>query len=124
MAQNLDDPIFNDEQAARHHVEAIRWPDGRVCPLCGSVNNSTLLKGKTNRPGLYKCKGCRRAFTVTMGTIFERSHIPLHKWLLAIQLMVSSKKCVQAKHLQRVLGLGSYGAVLSMAYRIRDALRP
>jgi transposase-like protein len=117
MGANLTDTIFSDEQAARAYIEAIRWPDGRACPLCGSVNNLTLLKGKTSRPGLYKCKGCRRAFTITMSTIYERSHVPLNKWLLAIQLTVSNEHGVHATQLQEALGLGWYGAALSIAHR-------
>jgi transposase-like protein len=119
----LTDPIFNNEDAARAHFEAIRWPDGRVCPHCGSVGNSTLLKGKSTRPGLYKCKDCRKPFTATMGTVYERSHIPLHKWLLATHLMVSSKKGISAHQLYRMLGFGSYRTAWFMAHRIREAMR-
>jgi transposase-like protein len=89
---NLTDPIFTNEEAARAHFEALRWPDGRMCPHCGTFGNSTLMQGKTTRPGLYKYKDCRKPFTATMGTVYERSHIPLHKWLLATHLLVSSKK--------------------------------
>lgn len=119
----LTDKIFHDEDAARAHFEAIRWPDGRTCPHCGTVNNSTLLKGKSTRPGLYKCKGCRKPFTATMGTIYERSHIPLHKWLLATHLMVSSKKGISSLQLHRNLGFGSYRTAWFMAHRIREAMR-
>lgn len=119
---NLADPIYNNEDAARAHFEAIRWPDGRVCPHCGTVGNSTLMQGKTTRPGLYKCKDCRKPFTATMGTIYERSHIPLHKWLLATQLMVSSKKGLSAHQLFRMLGFGSYRTAWFMAHRIREAM--
>lgn len=119
---NLADPIYNNEDAARAHFEAIRWPDGRVCPHCGTVGNSTLMQGKTTRPGLYKCKDCRKPFTATMGTIYERSHIPLHKWLLATQLMVSSKKGISSHQLFRMLGFGSYRTAWFMAHRIREAM--
>lgn len=119
----LTDPIFNNEDAARSHFEAIRWPDGRVCPHCGTIGNSTLLKGKSTRPGLYKCKDCRKPFTATMGTVYERSHIPLHKWLLATHLMVSSKKGISAHQLFRMLGFGSYRTAWFMAHRIREAMR-
>lgn len=122
MATNLTDPIFNDEEAARAHFESIRWADGRVCPHCGTVDNSTLMQGKTTRPGLYKCKDCRKPFTATMGTIYERSHIPLHKWLLATHLMVSSKKGISAHQLFRQLGFGSYRTAWFMAHRIREAM--
>ena len=120
---NLTDPIYTNEEAARAHFERIRWPDGRTCPHCGTVGNSTLLKGKTTRPGLYKCKDCRKPFTATMGTIYERSHIPLHKWLLATHLMVSSKKGISALQLHRNLGFGSYRTAWFMAHRIREAMR-
>lgn len=123
METNLTDPIFNDEDAARAHFEAIRWPDGRSCPHCGTVGNSTLMGGKTTRPGLYKCKDCRKPFTATMGTVYERSHIPLHKWLLATHLIVSSKKGISAHQLFRSLGFGSYKTAWFMAHRIREAMR-
>ena len=123
MVTNLTSPIFNDEDAARAHFESIRWADGRICPHCGTVGNSTLMQGKTTRPGLYKCKDCRKPFTATMGTIYERSHIPLHKWLLATHLMVSSKKGVSAHQLFRQLGFGSYKTAWFMAHRIREAMR-
>jgi transposase-like protein len=119
----LTDNIFHDEDAARAHFEAIRWPEGRTCPHCGTVGNSTLLQGKSTRPGLYKCKDCRKPFTATMGTIYERSHIPLHKWLLATHLMVSSKKGISAAQLHRNLGFGSYRTAWFMAHRIREAMR-
>lgn len=119
----LTDPIYHDEDAARVHFEAIRWPDGRVCPHCGTVGNSTLMQGKTTRAGLYKCKDCRKPFTATMGTIYERSHIPLHKWLLATHLMCASKKGISATQLHRMLGFGSYRTAWFMAHRIREAMR-
>ncbi|MEA3540238.1 MAG: IS1595 family transposase [Pseudomonadota bacterium] len=121
---NLTDPIFTNEEAARAHFEAIRWPDGRVCPHCGTIGNSTLMQGKTTRAGLYKCKDCRKPFTATMGAVYERSHIPLHKWLLATHLLVSSKKGMSAHQLFRMLGLGSYRTAWFMAMRIREAMRP
>ena len=122
---NLTDPIFHNEDAARAHFEAIRWPDGRACPHCGVIGNSTLMKGKTTRAGLYKCneKECRKPFTATMGTIYERSHIPLHKWLMATQIMCASKKGVSAAQLHRMLGFGSYRTAWFMAHRIREAMR-
>jgi len=81
------------------------------------------MQGKTTRPGLYKCKDCRKPFTATMGTVYERSHIPLHKWLLATQLIVSSKKGMSAHQLYRMLGFGSYRTAWFMAHRIREAMR-
>jgi transposase-like protein len=80
---------FSDEEKAREYIEKLRWPDGPVCPHCGEINNAYRLtpqdskKGKHVRPGVWKCGGCREQFTVTVGTIFEDSHIPLSKWLLA-----------------------------------------
>jgi len=121
---DLTSPIFNDEEAAREHFEALRWPDGRSCPHCGTVGNSTLLQGKSTRPGLYKCKDCRKPFTATMGTVYERSHIPLHKWLLATHLMCASKKGMSAHQLHRMLGFGSYRTAWFMAHRIREGMRP
>jgi transposase-like protein len=115
-------PIFTDEEAARRHYEASRWANGRVCPHCGTVDNSTELKGKSTRPGVYKCKDCAKPFSVTIGTIFERSHIPLNKWMLAMHLMVSSKKGISAHQLWRMLGFGSYRTAWFMAHRIREAM--
>lgn len=123
MATDLLSPIFNDEASARAHFEEIRWPDGRICFHCGVIGNSTLMQGKTTRPGLYKCKSCRKPFTATMGTVYERSHIPLHKWLLATHLMVSSKKGISSHQLWRMLGFGSYRTAWFMAHRIREAMR-
>ena len=86
MTIDLTDPIFNDEEAARAHFEGLRWPDGPVCPHCGGVDAATELRGKSTRRGLYKCKQCHKPFTATIGTVYERSHIPLRKWLLATYL--------------------------------------
>lgn len=119
----LTDKIFHDEDAARSHFEAIRWPDGRSCPHCGVIGMSTLMQGKTTRAGLYKCNACRKPFTATMGTIYERSHIPPHKWLLATHLMCASKKGISAMQLHRMLGFGSYRTAWFMAHRIREAMR-
>lgn len=121
--QKLTDPIFHNEDAARAHFEVIRWPEGRSCPHCGVIGKSTLMQGKTTRAGLYKCNDCRKPFTATMGTIYERSHIPLHKWLLATQLMCASKKGISAAQLHRMLGFGSYRTAWFMAHRIREAMR-
>src|SRR6266851_7360354 len=123
MSVNLTDPIFHDEDAARAHFEAIRWPDGPICPHCGVVGNATELKGKSTRPGVYKCKDCRKPFTATIGTLYERSHIPLHKWLLATHLLCASKKGMSAHQLWRELGFGSYRTAWFMAHRIREGMR-
>lgn len=124
MSTNLTDPIFHNEDAARAHFEAIRWADGRACPHCGVVNNSTLVKGKSHRPGMYQCNDCRKPFSVTVGSVMESSHIPLHKWALGFHLMAASKKGVSAHQLMRTLGLGSYRTAWFMAHRIREAMRP
>jgi transposase-like protein len=123
MTCDLTDPIFTDEAAARVHFEKLRWPDGPVCFHCGTVGKATELNGKTTRPGLYKCRECQKPFTATMGTLYERSHIPLHKWLLATHLMAASKKGMSAHQLWRMLGFGSYRTAWFMAHRIREGMR-
>jgi transposase-like protein len=123
MTTDLTDPIFADENAAREHFETLRWPDGPVCPHCGSVDSATELRGKSTRPGVYKCHGCKKPFTATVGTLYERSHIPLHKWLLATHLMCASKKGMSAHQLYRMLGFGSYRTAWFMAHRIREGMR-
>lgn len=125
MKTDLTAPHFTNEEAARAHYEAIRWPDGPICAHCGSINNATKMAGKTTRPGLYKCKEpeCRKPFTATMGSIFEKSHIPLHKWLLATHILCASKKGVSAHQLWRMLGFGSYKTAWFMAHRIREAMK-
>ena len=120
---DLTNPIYNDEDAARKHFEALRWPNGPVCPHCGVVGEATLLQGKSTRPGVYKCKACRKPFSATIGTLYERSHIPLHKWLLATHLLASSKKGMSAHQLYRMLGFGSYRTAWFMAHRIREGMR-
>ena len=112
----------NDANAARKHLEAVRWPDGAICPHCGSVGNAHRIKGKSARPGLWFCADCRKQFTVTVGTLFERSKIPLHKWLLAVHLLSSSKKGMSAHQLHRMLGV-TYKTAWFMAHRIREAMR-
>jgi transposase-like protein len=115
---------FSTEEAAREYVEKLRWPDGPVCPKCGEVNNAYRLvpqeskKDKHVRPGVWKCGGCREQFTVTVGTIFEDSHIPLSKWLLAYHLLCSSKKGMSAHQLHRMLKV-TYRSAWFMAHRIR-----
>ncbi|MFO1260373.1 MAG: IS1595 family transposase [Sphingomonadaceae bacterium] len=115
-------PRFTDETAARQHLEAIRWPEGPSCPHCGSVN-ATRLEGKKHRAGLIQCNDCREQYTVTVGTLFERSKIPLHKWLLCNHLICSSKKGISAKQIERMLGV-TYKTAWFMCHRIREAMKP
>jgi transposase-like protein len=112
---------FKDEVAAYAFVEARVWPQGRICPHCGVVENSGALKGKSTRIGTYKCYSCRKPFTVKVGTIFEKSHIPMHIWLQAMFLLCSSKKGMSANQLHRILGVTLKSAWF-MAHRIRKAM--
>lgn len=123
MTTNLTDPIFHNEDAARAHFERLRWPDGKpICPHCGVVGETTLVKGKSHRAGMYQCNACKKPFTVTVGSVMESSHLPLTKWALAFHLMASSKKGVSAHQLMRQLGIGSYRTAWFMAHRIREAM--
>jgi transposase-like protein len=119
---DITDPIFADDDKAREHLESVRWPHGPHCPHCGEAEEITKLEGKRHRPGLYQCNSCRQQFTVTVGTVFERSKIPLHKWLLATYLMSASKKSMSAHQLHRMLGI-TYKSAWFMAHRIREAMR-
>ncbi|MES3002816.1 MAG: IS1595 family transposase [Pseudomonadota bacterium] len=118
----LNQAHFQDPNAARAHLEALRWPEGAVCPHCGVVGNSTQLHGAAHRPGLWKCNDCRAQFSVTVGTVFEDSKVPLHKWLQAVHWMCASKKGISAKQLERMLGV-SYKTAWFMSHRIREAMR-
>jgi transposase-like protein len=118
---NLAAPMFHDDEAARDHLESVLWPFGPVCPRCGiGEERITKLAGKSTRPGVYKCKDCRKPFSVTVGTVMERSHIPLHKWVLAAQLMASSKKGFSAHQLHRMLGT-NYETAWFLFHRLREA---
>ena len=123
MAGYLDREIFKDDEAARAWLEARLWPHGTVCPHCGGIGCSGRVQGKSHRPGLWICNGCRKQFTVTVGTVFERSHVPLSKWLLATFLLCASKKGMSAHQLHRMLGV-TYKTAWFMAHRIREAMRP
>jgi len=119
---DLTNPIFSDADAARKHFEAIRWPDGAHCPFCGRSETVKDLGGKSMGPGWYHCKECRKKFTAKVGTLYERSHIPMTKWLLATHLMCASKKGISAHQLHRMLGL-PYKTAWFMAHRIREGMR-
>lgn len=117
----LTNPIFQNETKAREWLEANVWPEGPICPHCGE-QDYTRLEGEAHRVGLYQCNECRKQFTVTVGTLFERSKIPLSKWLMATFLLVASKKGMSAHQLHRMLGV-SYKSTWFMMHRIREALR-
>src|SRR2546425_9267375 len=93
---------FTDEAAARSYLEAVRWPKGPVCPHCGGADRQSRLEGKSHRPGLPACGHCRQQYTVTVGTVFEDSHVPLHKWVYANHFICSSNKGISSKQLERV----------------------
>jgi transposase-like protein len=117
---DLTRPIYHDNDAAREHLESLLWPDGPNCPRCGVMGDRiTKLKGKSTRPGVHKCKDCRKPFTVTVGTVMERSKIPLCKWILAAQLMASSKKGMSAKQLERMIGT-NYETAWFLFHRLRE----
>jgi len=123
MAESiLSAPYFHNEEAAYAYVEARLWPQGAVCPHCGVIGNSAKLKGKSTRVGVYKCRDCRKPFTVKIGTIFEASHIPLHIWLQAIFLIASSKKGISSNQLHRGLGI-SLKSAWFLTHRIREAMQ-
>jgi transposase-like protein len=119
---NFSNPIFHDEPEARKWLEDRLWPDGPICPHCGTINEATLMKGASHRPGLYQCNACRQPFTVTVGTLYERSKVPLHKWLAATHLMMASKKGMSALQIGRLLGLSKKTAWF-LCHRIRESLR-
>ena len=118
---DLTNPVYSDANKAREHLEALHWPHGPVCPRCGTLDRITKLAGKSTRPGVYKCNECAKPFTVTVGTIFEDSKIPLNKWLLAFRLLNSAKKGFSAHELHRDLGI-TYKSAWFMAHRIREAM--
>jgi transposase-like protein len=119
---NLTDPIFHDDEAAREHFEKLRWPDGAVCPHCES-SEVVKVEGKkqSHRPGLYYCNSCKGQFTVKVGTVLEKSKIPMAKWALGFHLTAASKKGISAHQLHRSLGI-TYKTAWFMAHRIREAM--
>jgi transposase-like protein len=126
MSANLQNPIFQDDAKAREWLEARVWPNGPVCPHCGNADQAKItgLKGKAHRPGVYQCNeaACREQFTVTVGTVFERSKIPLSKWMAALFLLTASKKGVSAHQIHRSLAI-SYKSAWFMLHRLREAMR-
>lgn len=119
MSFNLSEPIFHNEHAAQGHLEALRWPNGAECPHCVS-SNVHRMGGKT-QAGMFICRECRGKFTVRTGSVMERSHIPLHKWLLATHLMAASKKGMSAHQMHRMLGI-TYKSAWFLCHRIREAM--
>jgi transposase-like protein len=119
----LSNPIFHDADKAREWLETQLWKDGPICPHCGVEGEATLMEGKTTRPGLYQCNACRKPFTVTVGTLYERSKVPLNKWLAATHLLMASKKGVSALQIGRMLGLSKKTSWFLM-HRIRESLKP
>src|SRR3546814_3406699 len=118
---NIPAPHFHDETKAREHLEGICWPEGPFCPHCGSFN-ATRLEGKKHRAGLIQGNDCREQYTVTVGTVLERSKVPLHKWLLCNHLLCASKKGMSAKQIERMLGV-TYKTAWFMCHRIREAMK-
>lgn len=119
---DLTDPIYSNEAAARAHLEEIRWEKGAYCPHCGDLSNIKKLGGAAAEKGLWHCGSCRKKFTVTVGTVFERSHIGLTKWLAAFHLMCASKKGISAHQIHRMLGI-TYKSAWFMCHRIREAMK-
>jgi transposase-like protein len=121
-AADIQAKAFTDNDVAREAIEALMWPNGPVCPHCGCSGKIGKVEGKSARPGLHYCGDCKKQFTVTVGTIFERSKVPLSKWWMAIHLMASSKKGMSAHQLHRMLGV-AYQTAWFMEHRIREAMR-
>src|SRR2546423_8173498 len=118
---DLRNPIFHDDNAAREYLETVLWPHGPVCPRCGVMGERiTKLAGTSTRPGVYKCKDCRKPFSVTVGTVMERSHIALSKWVMAAHLMAASKKGFLAHDLHRCMDM-SYEGAWFLFHRLREA---
>lgn len=121
MNVNITDPIFHDEAKAERHIFLSRWPDGEpICPHCGCTN--TMQMGGKTQAGYWLCRDCRDKFTVRTGTVMERSHVPLHKWLLATHLMAASKKGMSASQMGRMLGV-TYKTAWFLCHRIREAMK-
>lgn len=121
MAINLSDALFHDEEKARAFLEGQHWPHGPVCPYCQERENVVRLGGEAAKKGLVLCRPCRKKFTVTVGTVMERSHIPLTKWLLAFRLMAASKKGISAHQMHRMMGV-TYKTAWFLCHRVREAM--
>ena len=119
---SFKEPRFHDPAAARVYLESIRWPNGPVCPHCGCYERISKIQGTSHRPGLYECLECRDQFTVTVGTVFERSKVSLDKWIFAATLMACSKKGVSSKQIERMLGV-TYKTAWFMTHRLREAMK-
>jgi transposase-like protein len=113
---------FSTDESCRRYLEARLWPDGPVCPHCSGGKRVYRIRGKTARNGLYTCGACRKQFTVTLGTIFERSHIPLPNWFLGILFVVMWPEGITAHNLQRMVGI-SYRSAWSMRHKVQRAMR-
>jgi transposase-like protein len=122
MPSVLSAPHFHDEEAAYAFIEARLWPNGPTCPHCGGFERISKMQGKSTRLGLYKCYQCRKPFRVTVGTVFESSHVALHIWLQAMYLIAGSKKGISSNQLHRTLGIGLKAAWF-LSHRIREAMR-
>jgi transposase-like protein len=119
MTNALNNKIFQDADKAREWLETLLWADGRVCGYCGTIDASTAL---SSRPGYFQCNSCRKQFTVMVGTVFERSHIALNKWLMAAFLLCASKKGISAHQMHRMMGV-TYKSAWFMMHRLREAMR-
>ncbi len=120
---DLLNPAFSNEDKAREFLEKSRWPTGAMCPWCGQGTSVKPLGGKSMGPGWYFCADCKDKFTVRVGTLYERSHVPLHKWLLATHLLTASKKGMSALQISRMLGV-TYKTAWFMCHRIRAQMTP
>jgi transposase-like protein len=122
QASVLDEKRFHDEEAAYAYLEARLWPNGPVCPRCGQHDRIGKMGGKSTRVGVYKCYQCRKPFRVTVGTVFESSHVPLRLWLQCVHLMASSKKGISSNQLSRTLGV-TLKTAWFMSHRVREAMK-
>lgn len=123
MIATFQNPIFQDETKAREALEAVLWPDGPYCRHCGNSDHGKIAKmqGKSARPGLYYCNECKREFTVTVGTVFERSKVPLTKWWMAAHMLNSGKNGASAHEIHRAIGV-TYKTAWFMMHRLREAM--